>query len=72
MIYMLVIGLLPIFNIDTAAHVGGLAGGFALAWLMDTPKATPRWTETLWRSAAGVCLALTVLSFTLMLRQLFA
>ena len=41
-IYMVVIGLLPIFNIDTAAHLGGLAAGFALAWLMDTPGARPR------------------------------
>lgn len=71
-IYMLVIGLLPIFNIDTAAHIGGLAGGFAIAWLMDTPRATPRWTDTMWRIAAGVCLALTALSFMLMLRPLFA
>jgi rhomboid protease GluP len=69
-IYMLVIGLLPFFNVDTAAHIGGLAGGFALAWLMDMPSATIRWTDTLWRTAASVCVALTVLSFALMLRQL--
>lgn len=67
-IYMLVIGLLPIFNIDTAAHIGGLAGGFALAWVMDTPTLVPRWTDTLWRAAAGVSVALTLLSFALMLR----
>lgn len=71
-IYMLVIGLLPFFNVDTAAHIGGLAGGFALAWLMDAPRATVQWTDALWRTAAGVCVALTVLSFALMLRQLFA
>ena len=71
-IYMLVIGLLPFFNVDTAAHIGGLAGGFALAWLMDAPRATVRWTDALWRTAAAVCVALTVLSFALMLRQLFA
>jgi rhomboid protease GluP len=71
-IYMLVIGLLPFFNIDTAAHIGGLAGGFALAWLMDTPSATVRWTDNLWRTAAGICVALTVLSFALMLRQLLS
>jgi rhomboid protease GluP len=71
-IYMLVIGLLPFFNIDTAAHIGGLAGGFALAWLMDAPRASARWTDTIWRAAASVCVALTVLSFGLMLRQLLA
>ena len=69
-IYMVVIGLLPIFNIDTAAHLGGLAAGFALAWIMDAPRAVPRWTDTLWRIAAGVSLALTALSFALMLRFL--
>jgi rhomboid protease GluP len=71
-IYMLVIGLLPFFNIDTAAHIGGLAGGFALAWLMDAPRASARWADTFWRAAASVCVALTVLSFGLMLRQLLA
>jgi rhomboid protease GluP len=71
-IYMLVIGLLPFFNIDTAAHLGGLAGGFALAWLMDTPRTSGHWTDTMWRILAGVCLALTALSFTLMLRFVFA
>lgn len=67
-IYMLVIGLLPMFNIDTAAHLGGLAGGFAIAWVMDTPRAVPRWTDSLWRVAAGIAVALTALSFGLMLR----
>ena len=71
-IYMVVIGLLPIFNIDTAAHLGGLAAGFALAWIMDAPRAIPQWTDTLWRIAAGVSLALTALSFALMLRYVLA
>jgi rhomboid protease GluP len=71
-IYMIVIGLLPFFNVDTAAHIGGLAGGFALGWLMDAPRATASWTNTFWRAAASICVALTVLSFALMLRQLFA
>ena len=71
-IYMLIIGLLPIFAVDTAAHVGGLAGGFAIAWLMDTPRAVLHWTDIAWRAAAAVSLVLTVLSFALMLRSLFA
>jgi rhomboid protease GluP len=71
-IYMLLIGLLPFFNIDTAAHIGGLAGGFALAWLMDTPRVTGRWTDKLWRTLAGLCVAITALSFLLMLRFLLA
>lgn len=71
-IYMLVIGLLPMFNIDTAAHLGGLAGGFALAWIMDTPRATARWTDMFWRIAATASIALTLTSFALMLRFVFA
>jgi rhomboid protease GluP len=71
-IYMVVIGLLPFFNIDTAAHIGGLAGGFALAWLMDTPRTSGRGTDTIWRVLAGLCVALTALSFMLMLRYAFA
>ena len=67
-IYMLVIGLLPFFNIDTAAHLGGLAAGFALAWIMDAPRAVARWTDTLWRVGAGLALAITALSFALMLQ----
>jgi rhomboid protease GluP len=69
-IYMLVIGLLPIFNIDTAAHIGGLAAGFGIAWIMDQPGAVRRWTDTVWRAAAAVSVALTALSFALMLRFL--
>jgi membrane associated rhomboid family serine protease len=71
-IYMLIIGLLPIFNIDMAAHIGGLAGGFGLAWLMDTPSAIRRPIDTVWRIAAGLSLALTALSFALMLRYVLA
>ena len=71
-IYMVVIGLLPFFNIDTAAHLGGLAGGFALAWLMDTPRTSGRGTDTMWRILAGLCVALTAISFMLMLRYAFA
>ena len=70
-IFMLVIGLLPGLNVDMAAHIGGLAGGFALAWIMDTPGAAPRWTDTLWRAGAAISLALTLVSFALMLRFVF-
>jgi len=65
-VYGLIIGLLPGFRIDMAAHLGGLAGGFGLAYFAGTPKLVQSWSETAWRVAAGVCLALTAISFALM------
>jgi rhomboid protease GluP len=70
-IYMVIIGFL-ISGIDTAAHLGGLAAGFGIAWIMDQPGAVPRWTDKVWRAAAAVSLGLTALSFALMLRFLFS
>jgi rhomboid protease GluP len=70
-IYMVIIGFV-LSGIDTAAHLGGLAAGFGIAWVMDQPGAVPRWTDKVWRAAAAVSLGLTALSFGLMLRFLFA
>ena len=61
-IYILLMGLLPFFNIDNAAHLGGLAGGFIVAYIADTPRATGP-TEGLWKAAAWFCVILTVVSF---------
>ena len=70
-IYMVIIGFV-ISGIDTAAHLGGLAAGFGVAWIMDQPGAVPRWTDKAWRAAAALSLGLTALSFALMLRFLFS
>src|SRR5205814_788910 len=35
--YGLLMGLLPFFAIDNAAHIGGLAGGFGSAFVAGTP-----------------------------------
>lgn len=64
-IYILVIGLLPIFGIDNAAHVGGLAGGFIVAYLAGTPGLS-RTMEGFWRAASGIALAITGLAFAQM------
>lgn len=64
--YGLAFGLLPGLNIDNAAHVGGLAGGFVTAYLAGTPKLTNTLGERFWQVAAAVSLALTALSFALM------
>lgn len=68
-VYILLIGLLPFFSIDNAAHIGGLAGGFAIGYAAGVPGFS-RVTETLWRVAAGVCVGITALAFAEMARFL--
>ncbi len=36
-IYGLLMGFLPFFRVDNAAHIGGLITGFVAAYLLDTP-----------------------------------
>jgi rhomboid protease GluP len=64
-IYMVIFGLLPFFSIDNAAHVGGLATGFAVARIAGLPRAVAR-TEQIWRVASYACLGLTALCFVKM------
>lgn len=71
-VYGLVIGLLPGFRVDNAAHLGGLAAGFALGYIAGTPRLADGWTEKLWRFAAACCVAITLAAFALMLRFLLA
>jgi rhomboid protease GluP len=59
-VLMLILSLFG--NIDMAAHVGGLAGGFGVAYLAGTPKVRV-WTEKLWRVAAFFCVLITAASF---------
>lgn len=63
-LYGLVLGFI-IPNIDMAAHLGGLAGGFATGYVAGTPRLTGR-TETIWRALAGLAIAITVLAFLAM------
>jgi len=61
-VYLLVFGVvMP--GIDNAAHIGGLAAGFAMGFVAGTPKLTNTWGERFWRAASYVCLALTAYSF---------
>jgi len=61
-IYMLLIGLiLP--GIDNAAHVGGLAAGFGVAYFAGLPRFEGSPQEHGWRIASYVCIALTAFSF---------
>jgi len=62
-IYIIIMGFLPIFNVDNAAHIGGLAGGFAIGYIAGTPRIEGSATEKLWKISAWCCLALTIVSF---------
>jgi len=62
-IYMLIIGILPGLHVDNAAHVGGLAGGFGIAYTAGLPRRTGSWIERFWQVAAFACIALTAFSF---------
>ena len=50
-------------RIDNYAHFGGLAGGFAVAYLAGTPRLVTNWTERLWTFCSWACAAITVASF---------
>jgi hypothetical protein len=64
-IWGLAIGLMG-FRTDNAAHLGGLAAGFVVAWVAGQPKLYENWTETLWRAAAIFSVVLTLGCFALM------
>jgi rhomboid protease GluP len=60
-VYMLIFGLF-IPGIDNYAHIGGMAAGFGVAYVAETPRAAGG-TEGLWRAAAWFCILLTAVSF---------
>jgi len=61
MIYLVIFGLV-IPNVDNAAHLGGLAGGFVVAYAAGTPSFSGA-VENIWRVAAGISLAITGWAF---------
>lgn len=71
-VWGLLMGLLPFFMVDNAAHIGGLAAGFVAGYFAGTPPLYDRWTERLWRGAAAACVLLTLGAFALMLRRFIA
>jgi rhomboid protease GluP len=68
MIYLLIFGLV-ISGVDNAAHLGGLAGGFVVAYLAGTPGFSEG-AENFWRLVAGLCLAATAYAFFQMFMHL--
>lgn len=71
-VYGFAMGLLPGMAIDNAAHLGGLAAGFGVAYVAGTPRLSGK-GESLWKLLAGIAVALTVISFVpVVLRLVFA
>jgi len=71
---MIGLGLLPpslLFGMafDNAAHIGGLAGGFAVAYLAGTPRRTGA-LEQVWRAAGWASVGVTCVAFYYMARWL--
>jgi rhomboid protease GluP len=60
--YGLVFGMVSGFA-DNAAHLGGLAAGFGVAYLAGTPRLVAGVWDTFWRLAGWVCIGLTAFSF---------
>jgi len=50
-------------HIDNAAHIGGLAGGFGVAWIAGEPGRIGSATERLWRVAGLLSILITVFCF---------
>lgn len=59
-IFGLVMSFLP--GIDLAAHLGGLAVGFGVAFLAGHPNPFNQTGDTLWRWASYACLGITALA----------
>ncbi|MGA2183347.1 MAG: rhomboid family intramembrane serine protease [Bryobacteraceae bacterium] len=66
-VYIMLFGFI-IPGIDNAAHIGGAIGGFAIAFVLSTPRARLMWREPLIRAAAAVAVLTTVACFALMFR----
>ena len=54
---------IPGLRTDNWAHIGGLAGGFVVAYVAGTPRRTGSPLEVVWRVACGLAILLTALSF---------
>ncbi len=68
-VYMVVIGLMiPV--IDNAAHIGGLAGGFAVAWIVGGKALIGDWRESLTKAAFYATMAVVAYTVFRMVQNL--
>jgi membrane associated rhomboid family serine protease len=67
-LYILVLGFF--FNVDNAAHVGGLLSGLGLGYILPQGAPATRVSETLWNAVALVCVLIMAGSFALMALQM--
>jgi hypothetical protein len=54
---------------DNAAHIGGVAGGFAIAYVAGTPRLVGG-SERIWQFAGWAAIAVTVVAFAFMFRSM--
>jgi rhomboid protease GluP len=67
-IYIFIFGLF--FRVDNAAHLGGLASGALLGYLVAEGEPSTRPSENLWNALAVLCVFIIAGSFALMALQL--
>ncbi|HZL57305.1 MAG TPA: rhomboid family intramembrane serine protease [Bryobacteraceae bacterium] len=62
-VYILAIGFMPGLGVDNWAHIGGLAGGFAVGYVAGIPMPSMREREAMWRVLAAACVLITAFCF---------
>jgi rhomboid protease GluP len=60
---ILIIGFLPMFHIDNAAHIGGLASGFGIAYIAGEPGRVGSPAERMWRVCGWLSVLITTVCF---------
>jgi rhomboid protease GluP len=63
LIYLILFSFLP--QVDMAAHIGGLIGGFGIAYVAGRPQHPGSLVERVWQVAATFAVLITLGSFTL-------
>ncbi len=65
-VYILIFGFISGMGVDNAAHIGGGLGGFAIGFVLSTPRARMMWREPIIKAAAALAVLTTVVCFVLM------